>query len=397
MFVKRFVAKDMQEAIKKINAEFGSDAVILQNKPIRKKGVKGLLEKPMVEVLAAYEPSRGRKKDEKSKITSQTSGKPIERKEVQEEVKEAKVKETAAKKEDDEKVKQLNRQIDELKSVVSDFSNKIRVANRETPLTFSSDILKLYNDLIERDVHEELSNEIASKTQTVKNRKEVETMTVAEQLILDKLGEPMPIRPRRYKQNVILLAGPTGAGKTTTLAKLAGSFKFKEHLDVGFINTDTYRVGAMEQAKIYAEIMDIPINTVYNSGELKDALRAMEDKDVVLIDTAGRNVREETNKKELLSIIEAANPDEIFLVMSIGTGFKACRDIICGYSFLSDYKLIITKLDEVDTWGNVLNIANFAKKPLSYVTMGQNVPDDIQKADAQMLAGNIIGYEVAAV
>lgn len=397
MFVKRFIAKDMQEAIRKINAEFGADAVILQNKTVRKKGVKGLLAKPMVEVTAAYEPSH-KKKDEKAKITRQTEGKPIETREVSEEMKQPKaVKEPAQKKEEDEKVKQLYKQIDELKNVVSDFSNKIRAANRETPLAFSPDILKLYNDLIERDVHEELSNEIASQTQTVKNRKEVETATVAEQLILDKLGEPMPLRPRKYKQNIILLAGPTGAGKTTTLAKLAGSFKFKEHLDVGLINTDTYRVGAMEQAKIYAEIMDISISTVYNPGELKEAIRAMENKDVVLIDTAGKSVKEEPHRKELLNLIEAANPDEIFLVMSIGTGFKACRDIICNYSFLGSYKLIITKLDEVSTWGNVLNIANFSKKPLSYVTMGQNVPDDIQKADAQMLAGNIMGYEVEAV
>jgi flagellar biosynthesis protein FlhF len=397
VFVKRFVANDMQEAIRKINSEFGPDAVILQNKNVRKKGVTGLLSKPMVEVVAAYEPSQGKNKEEKSKISKQTGGKPIERKEISGVLKEKAVREPAVKKEEDEKVRQLYSQIAELKNVVSDFSDKMRVANREAPLAFSPDVLKLYNGLIEHDVAEELSGEIAAQAQSVKNRREIKVSVVAENIIIDRLGDAAPLRPRTYKQNIILFVGPTGAGKTTTLAKLAGSFKFRDQLDVGIINTDTYRVGALEQAKKYAEIMDIPIKTAYNPCELKEAVRAMENRDVVLIDTAGKNVREESNRKELEEIICAAGADEVFLVMSIDTGFKACRDIIRNFSFLSGYKLILTKLDEVSAWGNALNIASLAKRPLSYVTMGQNVPEDIQKADIQALAGRIAGCGEAAV
>jgi flagellar biosynthesis protein FlhF len=100
-------------------------------------------------------------------------------------------------------------------------------------------------------------------------------------------------------------------------------------------------------------------------------------------------------KAELSQYIEAAVADEVFLVISVATGYNACRDIISSYSFIENYKLIITKLDEVATWGNVLNIADFAHKSLSYVTMGQNVPDDIRKADIQSLADNITGEEAA--
>jgi flagellar biosynthesis protein FlhF len=285
--------------------------------------------------------------------------------------------------------------MDELKDAVADFSNKIRIVNKETTLAFSPDILSLYNELVESDVQEELSKQIAAEAQDVQTRRNFEAKTVAQQLILDKLGEPMPLKLKKYKQNVLLFVGPTGAGKTTTLAKLAGMLKFKENLDVALINTDTYRIGAMEQIKIYSEIMDIPLVTAYSPEELQESLRALEDKDVVLIDTAGKSIRDEDARNDLSQIIEAAGADEVFLVLSVATGHKACREIISSYSFLPDYKLIITKLDEVGSWGNVLNIADFSQKSLSYVTMGQNVPDDICKADVQSLAGNIAGKEAA--
>lgn len=390
MFVKRFVAKDMHEALKKISAEFGPDAVILQNKSIRKKGVAGLVSKKMVEVVAAYEPARNRKKS-----VRQEADKPEQNKVREAEPQQRVAPVAAAKEAGDEKASILSKQMDELKEAVADFSNKIRIVNRETTLSFSPDILSLYNSLVERDVQEDISKEIAARTQDVKSRRDVETNIVAQQLILDRLGEPIPLKLKKFTQNVLLFVGPTGAGKTTTLAKLAGMLKFKENLDVAVINTDTYRIGAMEQIKIYSEIMDIPLVTAYNPEELKDALAALADKDVVLIDTAGKSVRDEDAKSDLSQIIKAAGADEVFLVLSVSTGHKACKQIVSSYSFVEDYKLIITKLDEVGSWGNVLNIADFSKKSLSYVTMGQNVPDDICKADMQTLAENIVGKEAA--
>lgn len=392
MFVKRYVVKDMQEAIRKISNELGPDAVILQNKNIRQKGIKGFFSKKLVEVVAAYEPAR------KKKPLKQTAEKQTETRQafdaetIQPDI--AGMEKTDDPKKD-ENASILSRQMEELKEAVADFSNKIRIVNRETTLTFSPEILSLYNGLIKHDVQEELSKEIAARTQDVQNRRNFETKTVAQQLILDRLGEPMPLKLKKFKQNVLLFAGPTGAGKTTTLAKLAGMLKFGEKLDVAIINTDTYRVGAMEQIRIYSEIMDIPLITAYNADELKDALKTLEDKDVVLIDTAGRSTREDSMKAELSQLIEAAGADEIFLVISVATGYNACRDIISSYTFIQNYKLIITKLDEVAAWGNVLNIADFAQKSLSYVTTGQNVPDDIRKVDIQSLADNITGEEAA--
>ena len=376
MFVKRFVAADMQEAIRKINNEFGPDAVILENKNVRSKGVSGLFKKKMVEVVAAYEPNHQKKQPSKKAERSEAAGQD----------------DTGPKKNaSDNTQKQLGKQMQELKDAVDNFTNKIRIVGRETALSYSSDVLSLYNGLLECDVQEELCKEIAAQAQSIQSRRNVDAKTVAQQLVLDRLGDPMPLKLKKFEQNVLLFAGPTGAGKTTTLAKLAGSLKFKEHLDVGLINTDTYRIGAMEHIRIYSEIMDIPLIMAYNTNELKEALKTLADKDVVLIDTAGKSAKDEEYQKELEQFIASAHPDEVFLVLSVVTGCKACRDMISHYSFIKDYKLIITKLDEVGVLGNVLNIADYSKKGISYVTIGQNVPDDIREVNTRKLAYSITG------
>ncbi len=380
MFVKRFVADTMQEAIRKINNEFGPDAVILENKSVRCKGITGYFKKKKIEVVAAYEPNRSQNRAPVKTMPVKT----------EESVAPEKKREGVA---DSAQTNILSKQMQELKDVVQDFSNKIRIVNKETTLNYSSEVLRIYSGMMQRDVHEELCKEVAAQTQSVQNRRDMDAKTVALQLVMEKLGEPTPLKLKKFEQNVLLFAGPTGAGKTTTLAKLAGRLKFKEHLEVGIINTDTYRVGAMEQIRIYSEIMDIPLINVYNAGELKEALQTFADKDVVLIDTAGKSARDTEYCNELSQLIKEVNPNEVFLVISVVTGQSACREAVGHYSFIEDYKLIITKLDEVGVWGNVLNIADFSRKRLSYVTMGQNVPDDIREADTQRLAGSIIGDE----
>ena len=378
MFIKRFVGKDMQDAIKKIRAEFGPDAVIIDSKTIRSKGIKGLLQKKMIEVVAAYEPDKskpfGNQKPSSEKVL--TGSKP------------------AKDKAQDQNLRQLGDQINALQDAVADFSNKIRIVGKETTLKFSTEALELYNKLIERDVNEELAKQIAEQAQNISGKKSLDVYTVAKQLIIDRIGELTPIKLKAFKRNVFMFAGPTGAGKTTTLAKLAGMFAISQKLNVGIINMDTYRIGAMEHIKIYADIMDVALLTAYNAKELKDAVKEFEDKDVVLIDTAGKTAEDEQYGKEMQELLDAAQVDELFLVISLVTSFKVCKDIIRKFSFNDSYRLIITKLDEIDAWGNVLNISDYAKKVPSYLTLGQNVPDDISETDPKMLADNICGQEV---
>jgi len=372
MIVKRFLAGDMQEALRKISEEMGPDAVILEQKFVRGKGIAGFFKKKMVQVVAAYEPYRPKEpKGEKA---------------------EAKPKEPAAPQDGGvafgtEQVRQLL----EIKELVRELSERTRAAEAEPEPPYSPEVQSIYETLVRRDVNEELSKEIADKTQSIMEQKGMDAQAVARQLILDRLGDPYPLKLKKFEQNVLLFAGPTGAGKTTTVAKLAGMLKFRENLRVGLINTDTYRIGAMEHIRIFAGIMNIPLVMAYGEEDVAKAVRAMTDCDVVLIDTAGKSARDEEYQKELGRLIEKTGADEVFLVLSVATGSRSCGELIRNYSFIKDYKLIVTKLDEVEFPGNVLNIAEFSKKRLAFVTVGQNVPEDIRKADTELLAGSIAG------
>ncbi len=379
MFVKRFTARDMQDAMKKIKKEFGPDAVILDSKVVRGKGIAGLFKKGL-EVVAAYEPKRSFEPNP-PKYQPPAVPEPEEPVET----------DAAPASEADMKIAPLAAQIESLKGLVTDISNRIRSVSKEEAVPLPSQVEGLFFEMVERDVSESIAKEIAMLTYSVSQKQPVEMKAVAQQLVIDRLGEPVPIKLKKYAQTVLLFAGPTGAGKTTTLVKLAGRLALDQNLTIGLVNMDTYRVGAMEHMRIYAEIMDIPMRTAYNAADLKEAVEEMADRDVILIDTAGRSVTDPSYSKELEEYIAAAHVDEVYLVLSIVTGSKVCREIISHYAFIPNYKLIVTKLDEVGVWGNILNITDYAKRPLSYVTMGQNVPDDISQVDSAMLAENIVG------
>ncbi len=388
MFVKRFTARDMQDAMKKIKKEFGPDAVILDSKTVRGKGIIGLFKKNF-EVVAAYEPKRSFEpalsKTEAPKASASKSPAKVEDNETD------KAPET------DSKVAPLEAQIESLRGLVTDISNRIGTVSKDDTAPLPSEVQGLYLQMLDRDVNQDIAKEIALLTHGVSLKQCVELSSVAQQLVIDKLGEPMPIKIKKYAQTVLLFAGPTGAGKTTTLVKLAGRLALDQNLNIGLVNMDTYRVGAMEHMRIYAEIMDIPVRTAYNAKDLKEAVDEMADRDVILIDTAGKSSTDAAYRKELEEYIAAAHVDEVYLVISVVTASKVCKDIIRNYAFIPNYKLIITKLDEVGVWGNILNIADYAKKSLSYITMGQDVPDDISQVNPAMLAENIVGRREVAL
>lgn len=387
MFVKRFTARDMQDAMKKIKKEFGPDAVILDSKTVRGKGISGLFKKNF-EVVAAYEPRRS---FELAPPKTETPKAPAVKSPPRAE--DSPVVQT---RDAESKIAPLEAQIESLKGLVTDISNRMGTAKEDTgPLP--SEVQWLYQQMLDRDVNEELAKEIALLTHGVSLKQSVDISAVARQLVIDKLGESVPVKLKKYAQTVLLFAGPTGAGKTTTLVKLAGRLALDQNLNIGLVNMDTYRVGAMEHMRIYAEIMDIPVKTAYNAKDLKEAVDGMADRDVILIDTAGRSSTDAAYRKELEEYITAAHVDEVYLVISVVTGSKACKNILNNYSFIPNFKLIITKLDEVGVWGNILNIADYAKKSLAYITMGQDVPDDISQVNPAMLAENIVGRREVAL
>ncbi|WP_438446911.1 flagellar biosynthesis protein FlhF [Gorillibacterium sp. sgz5001074] len=175
--------------------------------------------------------------------------------------------------------------------------------------------------------------------------------------------------------------GPTGVGKTTTIAKLAAEQVLKYRRKVGFITSDTYRIAAVDQLKTYATILGVPLEVVFSPMDLKKAFDALHDRDIIFMDTAGRNFRNEMYVSELNALLHAGGRSETYLVMSLTTKYKDMRAIADNFSKFKLDKVLFTKRDETDTFGPIVNLLHEFPLQLSYITTGQNVPDDFAVAD----------------
>jgi flagellar biosynthesis protein FlhF len=189
----------------------------------------------------------------------------------------------------------------------------------------------------------------------------------------------------------VALVGPTGGGKTTTIAKLAANYRLRENKRVGLITVDTYRIAAVEQLRTYADIIDLPMEIVSTPREMREAIARMSDLDLILMDTAGRSPRDEVKIQELKSMLAEAEPDEVHLVLSAVGGARSLAMTAERFATVGTTSLLITKLDEATVLGNLLSVTRKCGLPISYLTDGQNVPDDIQVAKSEKLAWMILG------
>ena len=205
-----------------------------------------------------------------------------------------------------------------------------------------------------------------------------------------------PIAAVAGARRVVALVGPTGVGKTTTVAKLAATFKLAHGFRPGLVTVDTYRIAAVEQLRTYAEIISLPLAVANAPGDMRRAIDELGDVDLVLIDTAGRSPRDEVKIRELADFLAEAEPDEVHLVLSAVAGERSLRAAVERFALVHADRLILTKLDEADGLGGVLAVLGQADRPISYITTGQAVPDDIEPADRRRLARLILGDEVVA-
>jgi flagellar biosynthesis protein FlhF len=199
-----------------------------------------------------------------------------------------------------------------------------------------------------------------------------------------RVAGPIQVTPGRCR--LAALVGPTGVGKTTTIAKLAANFRLKEKRRVGLITVDTYRIAAVEQLRTYADIIDLPMHVVSTPREMRETVERMRHLDLILLDTAGRSPKDEVRLQELKAFLTEAAADEVHLVLSSMTGSRTLEQTAEQFAMVGTTSLILTKLDEVSGPGNVLPVLRSSGLPLSYLTDGQNVPDDIAIADAHRLA-----------
>ncbi len=380
MQIKRFEAASTQEAFLKIKNELGPDAVVLSTRKLRSGRV------PLFEVTAALDE---RPEGRREKPLALPAGAP----------------QAAPAQGDDETLAStLRRDVEEIKTRLAEtamrpFPYGEFLEMKEMLDTFfdtmgfqrkeklSGALLKIYHQMVSIGVSRSRAFLLVStlnRNLTAGELQDEEGLCrVAEKLLARSIG--LSYRSAERKR-ICAFVGPTGAGKTTTLAKIAARSALEEKLKVGLITTDTYRIAAVEQLKTYARIMEIPIEVVSDKTAFRRALAKLSDRDLVLVDTPGKSSVEPGYIEKLRDLFQIENPVETNLLLPLTSSQDNLAENLARFKPIGYQSIIFTKLDESRHFGMIYNVIDQERKPVSYVTNGQNVPQDIEKIDAGRLA-----------
>ena len=413
MIIKKFQGKTEADAIEQAKKELGPNVVIMNVKNVKRKGLFAFLKPQRVEVTAALEEENERtayvKKEEPVKVEESipvpvNKAQPIFSEETIRQFElSSGVKTKDSEKNENAETKAIEEKLDNLQNLLEQKlqTKEAEVVQAETTVDEkSAEIIKfeklLYNKMIENEVNETYANQIIEEME--KNIKpnmpfEQALANIYQKIIL-KFGKPETITPAKAGPKVVFFIGPTGVGKTTTIAKIASKFSVEGKKKVALLTTDTYRIAAAEQLRTYANILEVPFRVIYSIEEIQNALKDLKDYDYIFVDTAGHSHKNESQKANMNSFIHAVDDTiekEAYLVLSATTKYRDLLSIADSYSEMTDYKLIFTKLDETITLGNLLNLKLYTGAPLSYVTCGQNVPDDIEQFNPQKTVKLLLG------
>lgn len=405
MIIKKYQAKVESDAVEQAKKELGPNVVVMNVKQLKRRGIFGFLKPKQVEVTVALE-------EEQENITKKQQAKPqgtpisaglVENSVIFTE----RVNNPASSvimegdRKEGPKESILEEKLDSLQSFLEKQlqqkeDEKTEPAQQEEQKENNLFMQLLYNTMLENEVNEKYANQILDeieKSQHVNMPIDHILANVYQKTIL-KFGKPAGIRPAGKGPRIVFFVGPTGVGKTTTIAKIASKFKVDEKKKLVLMTADTYRIAAAEQLRTYANILEVPFKVIYTVEEIEDSITEYRDFDYILVDTAGHshhNEAQRDNMEQFIHCVDKLAEKEVYLVVSATTKYKDLLSIANSYKDITDYKLIFTKLDETTTLGNILNLKLFTGADLSYVTCGQNVPDDIEMFNPQTTVKQLLG------
>ena len=390
MNIKTYRAASIQEALSVVRRELGPSASVLHAREVRGGWLSWVPGWRRIEVVASDEvqvPSRLEARDSATAAAGRTSAATTSTRNLSlAPIRGGSQIETPA------RAEQVHDQLTELQGMVAALCRSHR---RAVVSDLPQELFRLYASLIDAEIGEELARALVEALRSSLPEHEWSdndaTQARLARLVEREIVARGPIRPQSGRRHLVALVGPTGVGKTTTIAKLAANFRLREKRRVGLITVDTYRVAAVEQLRTYADIIDLPMEVVSTPREMRAAVDRMADLDLVLLDTAGRSPHDRVKIQELRAFLHEAQADEVHLVLSCVASATTLIRTAERFAAAAPTSLLLTKLDEATGYGQMLELVRAARLPLSYTTHGQNVPDDICVAEPQRLARMIIG------
>jgi flagellar biosynthesis protein FlhF len=400
MQIKKYAASTLKEALQQMKDELGSEAIILSTRVLpvngslnRKKvfeitaGVENeqmpALPKPSVkESTKNFQPSF---QDELKKLSDKIYHSPQAKSTGKantaagELTKTRKTKPIAEGEADDDEVS------------VNRYKNKSRRdAAQSNDSSIENELKEIVDTLLHREVKKTVVSAILSQLKKYKNFLQPSNI---DSYVLSSIASMVPTYPfevqKKNKPKVVSLVGPTGVGKTTCIAKLAVISKILHNLDVGLISIDTYRLGALDQLRIFSEISNIDMLVAYEPSDIPGLMNSFKKKDIVFIDTAGRSQKNHDQLSKAKEFLDAAKVDETYLVLSSTSTLKNLFDVAEKFKVYDYDTVIFTKIDEAVAFGNILNVTSSFDVPISFFTNGQVIPDDIISADPEFTASMI--------
>ncbi len=415
MRIKKFTAGSMREALMQIKDELGEEAIILKTRKLPKK-VFALGSHDEVEVTAAIDETAAPEPQlPPISVTTGVYSRPrvsgtddpdrpgnheIKKWEppenggtiIIEDERMAQAPRRTGDRRDQQEILELRESVRELREMVAGIMNGATPATPAKGGEFSGGwaVLhrKLLNSEVKPSIAETLIRQLSSANAALSD-------TQAEKKLISALISSLPVAgPLKLKKNgplVVIFVGPTGAGKTTTLAKLAAHCRISRRKRVSILTADTYRIAAIDQIRTFTDIIKVGLQVIFSPEEAAQAIRGCSGDDIVFIDTAGRSQRNGEHMDHLRELLAVLGPDEIHLVLSATTKDSDLLECIERYRPLGVNRLLFTKLDETGQIGNIFNAVHQSGIPVSYFTSGQSVPDDIEAAQASRLLQRLLG------